>query len=499
MDNPKAPHPRSAAEEKKKIRDSMEASVKDGCAWSVMDGIGTQYMTPFAYAMNAGEVEIGFLTSIPQLVSSFIQPVGARLAHKWSRKQLVVLSAFVQALMWIPILLIPFVFGNGAKLVFFFSLVALFGSILVPAWTSMMGDLVPQHERGAYFGRRNKISVFVTVVSSILAAFILYFFRNYSDNVFYGFSVLFFIAFLARVVSGYYLNRMHEPHREVEEHYVSFMQFFKRVRKESFGNFLIYIGLINFTTQVAGPFFTLFALKTLGFDYIQYAIMFLVVPPVARMFSMPYWGRLGDFFGNKAIISITGMLVPVVPLLWLISQDFYFLLVVQVLAGFVWAGFELAAFNYLLDATPRNRASYVAHYNVVNGFAIFMGASIGGFIAAFLVSSGVSILWWHGLLLLFGLSGILRLLVSLAMIPKLKEIRGGKTVSEHLIFWKVVAEYPARGIVQEFSDGWTNLAVFSRRIRDKTISIDEHIRTRVGNGIKKNVERIGKHIPEELK
>lgn len=76
---------------------------------------------------------------------------------------------------------------------------------------------------------------------------------------------------------------------------------------------------------------------------------------VVQFLVLNRWGRLGDVFGNRVILSLTGFVIPVVPVLWVLSPGFWYLLAVQAFSGLVWSGFSLSASNYVYDLTPSDR------------------------------------------------------------------------------------------------------------------------------------------------
>jgi hypothetical protein len=45
------------------------------------------------------------------------------------------------------------------------------------------------------------------------------------------------------------------------------------------------------------------------------------------------WGRLGDLFGNRIIPRLTGYSIPIMPALLMLSDDFYYLLLVHLISG----------------------------------------------------------------------------------------------------------------------------------------------------------------------
>ncbi len=112
----------------------------------------------------------------------------------------------------------------------------------------------------------------------------------------------------------------------------------KRIERVSlletdFGRYLVYAAVLLFAVYLANPFFAVYMLRDLGFDYLTYALI-LGGEVVTRLVSMPYWGVVGDRFGNKRILFTTGFMVPLVQLLWLVNQQPTYLFLVQVFSGF---------------------------------------------------------------------------------------------------------------------------------------------------------------------
>src|SRR5690606_15246399 len=104
-----------------------------------------------------------------------------------------------------------------------------------------------------------------------------------------------------------------------------------------------------------------------------------------QFLTLNTWGRIADVYGNRAIMIVTSMSLPIVPLLWLVSGNFFYLLAVQCVSGLTWAGFTLSAGNLLYDLVPRSRrAAYVAFHNVGNAACVFLGAMLGAALATIL-------------------------------------------------------------------------------------------------------------------
>ena len=88
---------------------STKYSLYDGAAFAVMDGMTASFITPFAIALNASVSLIAALTYVPQLVGAFAQLFAAKLVEIiQNRRRILVIGSFLHALLWIPLLLIPY-------------------------------------------------------------------------------------------------------------------------------------------------------------------------------------------------------------------------------------------------------------------------------------------------------------------------------------------------------------------------------------------------------
>ncbi len=403
-----------------KVKKSLKYSVISGSFYGVTDGTGNSYISPFAIAMNASNNEIAMLSSIPNLIGPLSELGTTKAIEKLKgRKKVVMLSALLQSFILIPILLIPFLFLQNGPIILIalFSLYAIFGFFLGPALTSWMGDLVPENERGIFFGNRGRIIGFITLVASLAAGFFLDIFPK--NRVFIGFSILFLVAFLARLASVYFMGKKYEPKLVLKKKLqFSFIEFLKKMPFNNFGKFAIYSSLINFAVYVAAPFFSVYMLKDLQLSYTKYTIA-IITSGVATLIGLPLWGKFGDKYGNIRALKICGFLIPLVPLLWVFSSNFYYIILIQIYAGLVWSGFNLSTTNFIFDSTSvQRRATCDAYNTILMGFGAFVGATLGGYLATNLEISFMNVFFF-----IFIVSTILRFSISAIMLPKIKEVR----------------------------------------------------------------------------
>lgn len=426
---------------------ALDYSIIEGSANSVTEGSGLNYITPYALALGANDAIIGLLSSVPSLIGSFSQLFSFDLLKRVSRKKAVVWGAILQALMWVPLLalglILAVVHQNGALsnqlsfpllLVFIYSALVLFGSIISPIWGSWMRDLVGK-DIGTYFGKRTKIISIFSLISMLIAGFIL----DYSKqtNVFFGFAAIFGIAFIARLISAYFLSEQYEPrYIQDQKNYFSFLDFLKKMNGNNYGRFVLYVSLMVLVTMIASPFFAVYLLKNLGLSYLWYTLL-IISSGLATILFVPLWGKFADRFGNLAVLHITGYLVALVPALYIFipillkfspTLALILLFLDHIISGAVWAGFNLATGNFVYQAVSREKMPIcVAYSNIVQAIGTFIGATFGGFLATWLAISPLADVTVFGfvypsLIIVFLVSAVFRFLVSALMLPKIHEV-----------------------------------------------------------------------------
>jgi len=428
-----------------RIRKSLKVSFLDGVFASCMMGLITDYITPYALVLKATISQIGFLSALPNLSSSLVQLKSADITERFkSRKRVINIFVFLHLLMFVPIILIPYVFKWQPVifLIIFITLFASLNALAGPAWSSLISEYVPVKKRGRYFGWRNKIFSIITVSSAFISGFILHTFKN---NILKGFLIIFISAFLCRLISWYFLTRMYEPSfRLKKEAYFSFFDFIKRVNTSNFVKFVIFVASLNFCVNLAAPFFSVFMLRDLRFSYFTYTILVTTVS-IAQIFTIDRWGRHADSVGNIKILRLTSIFIASLPFWWIINQNPVYLVFIQILSGFAWSGFNLCATNFIYDAvSPEKRTRCIAYFNVFTGVALCSGALLGGYLVNILPK-----LFGFRILSLFLVSSVLRFLVVILFSRKVKEVRKIEKVSSKDLFYSILGIRPILGISQE--------------------------------------------------
>lgn len=403
-----------------RARKTIRISFLEGVFYSLMAGFGDAFLSAYAIFMKATNFQIGMLSSLPNLIGSLFQiGVPELIERVKNRKKVFVTAAFFQGLMWLPVIAVYF-FPPGYRLwllIFLACFYLVFMGISLPPWGSTVSDLVNERIRGKIFGYRNRLTVATALVATFIAGFIL---NLFALRVFFGFAIIFGLAFIFRMISVFLLSRMYEPPLVIKKQSAfSFWEFITKAPFNNFGRFVIYMCLVNLSINIAAPYFSMYMLRDLKMSYLAYAVS-ITCMALSSFIFMQFWGRHADKYGNVRLLKLTGFMIPVASLLWYFSSNYYWILLCMSYAGFCWSGFNLVSSNFIYDSTsPQRRARCISYYNVLNGCGIFIGAMLG----SLFVKNISFVRFGSALPILFLLSSILRLLVAIAVLPFVKEIR----------------------------------------------------------------------------
>jgi MFS family permease len=436
---PPAVHSSDATVEK-----SLRHSLKDAAAYAAMIGAGETYISAFALFLRASTPQIGLLASLPALLASFAQLLSAWIGRLTGhRKSIVLVGASLQALAWLPIAALPILYREAAVPLLIASVVLYQcgAHLATPQWGSLMGDIVPERRRGRFFALRTRIVTLITFVSLLAGGVTLHLF-NIRGATQFGFLLVFGVAMLARLVSVYHLSRMHDPRDNVAAMEVPIGSgWWRRLRASNFVRFSMFFALMQFAVAIASPFFAVYMLRDLHFSYVQF-MGNTGISILAQFLTLNQWGRISDVFGNRRILSATGILVPLMPLLWIVSSNYWYLLMAQAVSGLVWAGFSLSASNFLYDLIAKDkRATYLAIHNVLAATGIFVGAMLGGYLGTKLPASldlfGISWVWLSPLIGVFAISTAFRAIVVAVLLPRIREVRKVRPISFQDVIFRV--------------------------------------------------------------
>ncbi len=433
-----------------KVKNSLKTSWKEGIAAQVMLTVMDYYLIPFGLFLGATAPQIGLLIAFQNLLGAASQIFAVHMV--WiagSRLRFLVKASLVQGALLLPIALLALITGDWRipALIALMVVFRIIGNWIGSAWGSLVSDYLPPERRGHYFGFRSQVTGVAGVLTIICAGLLLHFMKKISLGT--GFFILFIFAAVCRFISSALMARMYDlPHPHVPDSDFTFVMFLRRFRESNFVRFVLYVAAITFAANLSGPYMSVYMLRDRHLDYLSYMTVHLATV-TASLVAFPIWGRHADLVGNARILKMTSFLIPIIPFLWVAAPNVYCMAAAELVAGFVWGGFNLCAINFIFDAvSPQKRVRCLAYFNMINGSALFAGAALGGFLSEHLPPFRGS-----AILTLAIISGVLRFMVHGLLSEGFKEVREStRKVAHSRLFFSVLGLRPLVGSGQDMYD-----------------------------------------------
>lgn len=406
-------------------RRDLRVSIADGTAYSLMVGCGETYIPAFALALGLGPVAAGLTASVPVIAGAVLQLFAPlALARFGSNRAWVVTCTIVQALSFVPFVWWALRGHAGlGELLVAASVYWAAGMAGVPAWTAWIAALVPARVRTSYFARRNRLGQFGVFIGFVAGGLALQEGER-RGAVLTAFAGVFVVAATCRLISTALLVACGEPRAQSGGAALAAVPaappVMRRVSRalggmaaRPSGRLVGFLCCFMFGAHVAGPYFTPYMLEELGFSYHAFLLVFGTAF-LTKAIALPTIGRLASRTGPLGLLGLAALAITPLSLLWLPSAHIGWLVVVQVIAGACWAGYELAVSILLLDAIgDRERTSVVTVYNLGLALAMVAGAGCGGLLLRALGEDRAAYA------AVFGVSCLLRL----AALPLLRRVR----------------------------------------------------------------------------
>ncbi len=372
----------------KTTRKAMKFNTIEGAFAISSDQMAGPYLGLFALALGATPSQIGMLNAFPALLGNILQiPYGILAERLGKRRLLVIIGSFWLRISWLFLAFLPLFMPAPLRVPAIIVLATLritVGSLGTPAWTSIQAQMIPHGIRGKYYANRNVILNIAGLATTVIAGRIL------GVSFPFNYQTLFIIAAILGLTSTALFTRIPiaeaVPKGRAAKAKISLKQRIARFREllRSDRNFAVYCGtslVWNLGVSVAGPLVSIYFIRELygpeGFWAVVTGASIL-----GGILCQRYWGRLADRFGQKNVMSVAGLGAVAIPFLWFSAPHYSLAVLVNFWAGFSWGGYNLAAFNLILEITPdENRSMYVGAYNTLMGIATFAGPLVGGFLA----------------------------------------------------------------------------------------------------------------------
>ena len=176
-----------------------------------------------------------------------------------------------------------------------------------------------------------------------------------------------------------------------------------------------------FTANLSGAYLTPYSMNVMGLDFLQITLFGTVASSLATALIISKWGRALDSHGSRNVMLVAGIGAAITPVFYVMASpgNIWPTLLHNVIGALFWSGTNLAANSMQLSNSPEeNRPMYIAIFSCITCLVgTALGTMCGGWLLTWAEHSGMFGGWFDRYKALAVLSVILRLGITLLLVP----------------------------------------------------------------------------------
>ena len=371
--------------------------------FALMAATSESYALYYYSKIDGNQMAIGLLSTVPLLCGALTQYFLSLKEFKISNKLGIFLFQFLQ-LIGLALIVLNHLWPSLWTL--FAGMICYWvgGLNALPFWMDWTSNLIKFEQYGPFLNLRSRLLGIISLIVFLASSYWL----NFSDVFLY----VFMTGLLARVVS-FAMNMFLLVQNQ------EFVATSEQLTLETQGNeetsiilkIIFPLAFFRLSVNLASPFFLPFMTRELALTPVYYAIL-TAMPLVARILVLGNWIKINQGAKPFQVIQICALGISILPVLWAINSNFYFVLFYQFLSGFFWSGMEFSSTLMIQNFTYGRSRLLFSKLNAMSTFFTVVGAIGGGLLFYYNFN------YDH----VFSLSSVVRFLSALFLIYALKKI-----------------------------------------------------------------------------
>jgi hypothetical protein len=363
---------------------------------------------------------LGVLTAVQLSFVGFGAIIGTSiiLRYRYFRKKLWLFFGAINRIGWASIIFADLVPSYSAKLLTFYSAVAvsqMSGAIAGIAAGDVGADIVTRDRAPKFFGRLNSLNNMASLISLAASIVVFLYLGGGSRDAYW---VLYILSLVAAIISTIFLRMIRDDPGVVMAlkpvgsaglmNLVSIYRDMTRSRgvKEYILIILLYTVAVNFPASI----WNYYLIYSIGGDEVwitsKMATVYLV-----KALILGIWPFIVDRYGTRIIFTTTLVMISPIPILFMVARSLASQILLEIYSSVWWSSWDLLTGLYNLYLFPRDVRPIALSIIV---FSTNMGASSASIIGS-IISSSIP----YGSEITFTLSALSRVLVSLLAFKKL--------------------------------------------------------------------------------
>ncbi len=344
------------------------------------DNLSHRYVSYLAVSIGLTVSQMSLLRAVQSLSSNVFQLIWGRLVDRHGKKIFQSIGRFLNgaligAIIFIrtPAWFMSLVIGASICL-----------SLVMPAWSSLLGDYTSSSTRGATIGRINSLSQIGGLMAMVFA--FVTSINQVGETTPESYTTLLAMSAVMSFVSGLLsLFAEEKPPAPTEERLEITRVFMDPILRR----YLLVNIVYGISMSFSWPLMPFIVVDKLDMKIWQIAI-FSVTSSGSSLLSQRYLGDLMDRIGRRPVVVFSRVTMAIAPLVYALATSWLHIVVADIILGVGMGAWMSSGPTYIIDIAPRElRATYLAANTAVFGVSTFVGNLVGGFVTDnFLVVSG---------------------------------------------------------------------------------------------------------------
>jgi MFS family permease len=368
---------------------------------NLSNGLAMPFIPYYATRLGATSAELGWLQAFRNLFPNILQLPWGRLSDRLrSRIPLIIIGGWLSSVMFLFIAYST----SPSHLIMLVAIQSFAISMMIPAWSALLGEMVSKGHRGYVFSRIVMVGVAAALVGNILAGFLLITGAPEATDVY---QYPFIAAMVLGILATIFLFRV-KP-RQKRKGTGDGTARKEWLKKKDF-QYLLFLQLFyTFFMSMLWPLMPRTMVDVLDASNLELVIV-TVVGSVSILATQARIGKMQDRVGPGVLIKLSRFMLIPVPFVFAFATEMWHLYVMNILAGAAIAMINISFTTYLLDVAQEDRtAECFAIFNAGVGIVTFVGSVSAGFMADFFTDIYDL---WTGLMIVYMISTVGRLVGS---------------------------------------------------------------------------------------
>jgi MFS family permease len=335
------------------------------------DNLSHRYTSYLAVSIGLTLSQMSLLRAVQSLSSNVLQLVWGRLVDRHGKKIFLSVGRFLNgaligAIIFVrtPAWFMSLVIGASICL-----------SLVMPAWSSLLGDYTSSSTRGATIGRINSLSQ-IGGLTAMIFAFVTSI-NQVGETTPESYTTLLAMSAAMNFVSGVLsLFAEEKPPAPTEER----LDVARVFMDPTLRRYLLVNIVYGISMSFSWPLMPFIVVDKLDMKIWQIAA-FSIASSGSSLLSQRHLGNLMDRIGRRPVVVFSRVSMAIAPLVYALATSWLHIVVADVILGVGMGAWMSSGPTYIIDIAPRElRATYLAANTAVFGVSTFVGNLVGGFV-----------------------------------------------------------------------------------------------------------------------